>query len=404
LDAVVRNLGGSRGSLMHDRRRPRLVLYSELALYPIHWAAFQRLCAEYDVEGVAFSRLAADLPAVHQQLGWADETNGPIAVRTIPGGSSISRIRWLRRELRALQPDAIWLQQEPTDPLALELLAVLRSRREPQIVCAVCENLFAGTSLRVRLAGRLLWSRIDALAAVATRSLEGIQAIGMPSSIPSSVLVAGALPPPTHIAPATLPFAVGTSDFVVGFAGRITREKGWRDLAAAVATLPPSFKLLLAGSDNDPTVHETLAEPALRGRAAYVGLLDREALWRFYASLDCLVLPSLTTSTWTEQFGGVLADAMAVGIPILGSSSGAIPEVIGPAGLVFPEGDVPAIAESLQRLSADPSLRESLGRRGRERFEREFSIPAYAHKLANLLGLTSPAELRHDQSAGVAST
>jgi glycosyltransferase involved in cell wall biosynthesis len=373
------------------RRKLRLVLYSELALYPIHWAAFRRLCDDYDAEGVAFARSSADLPAVHQQLGWVDGTAEGVEVRTIPAGSSVSRVRWLSRELRVLQPDAIWLQQEPTDRIALELLAALRTWREPQIVCAVCENLFAGASSRVRLAGRLLWPRIDALAAVATRSLEGIRTIGMPASIPSAVLVAGALSPPTHIEPTTHPLAAGTGDFVVGFAGRITPQKGWRDLAAAVGTLPPPFKLLLAGSHDDPTFHERLKNPDLRDRAAYVGLLDRQALWSFYASLDCLVLPSLTTSTWTEQFGGVLADAMSIGVPILGSSSGAIPEVIGPAGLVFPEGNARAIAERLQRLAADPGLRENLGVLGRERFEREFSITAYARKLAKLLRLTPSA-------------
>jgi glycosyltransferase involved in cell wall biosynthesis len=383
-------------------RRLRLVIYSELALYPIHWAAFEYLCAEYDVEGVAFARETAGLPAVHQQLGWADAISEGIDIRTIPNASSFSRIRWLRRELRALRPDAIWLQQEPTDLLALELLAAARFWREPQIVGAVCENVFSGAGPSIRLAGRVLWPRLDALAAVATASLEGVRAVGMPASIPADVLVAGALPPPAAIERAILPFPIEPDDFVVGFAGRITPEKGWRDLAAAVATLPSSFKLVLAGSDNDPLVQATLEDPGLRGRASYVGLLDREALWRFYASLDCLVLPSLTTPSWKEQFGGVLADAMAIGLPVVGSSSGAIPEVIGPAGLVFSEGNVAAIAESLQRLPLDPDLREELGRQGRERFEHEFAIPAYAHKLAGLLGLTSTTALKGDH-AGSAS-
>ncbi len=389
--------------MTNHRRRPRLVIYSELALYPIHWAAFQHLCAEYDVEGVAFARSTAGLPAVHQQLGWADAASAGIDIRTIPNASPISRIHWLRRELRALQPDAIWLQQEPTDLLALELLAAARFWREPRIVCAVCENIFSGAGPRIRVAGRLLWPRLDGLAAVATASLQGVRAIGMPASIPSDVLVAGALPPPAAIRPASLPFPIEPEDFVVGFAGRITPEKGWRDLATAVATLPGSFKLVLAGSDNDSLVRARLEDPALRGRASYVGLLGREALWSFYASLDCLVLPSRTTPSWKEQFGGVLADAMAIGLPVVGSSSGAIPEVIGPAGLIFTEGNVGAIAESLQHLALNPDLRKELGRQGRERFEHEFSIPAYARKLAGLLGLTSTVALEGDQSGSASA-
>ncbi len=368
--------------------RKRVVLYSALALYPIHWEAFRQLCSAYDAEGTAFAASAADLPDVHRQLGWTAGTESSgVAIRPIPVGSSVQRIRRLHRELRALEPDAIWLQQEPTDLLALELLAALRTFRKPRIVCAVCENVFTRASQRVRFAGRLLWPRIDGLAAVATPSLDGIRAIGMPQSITSAVLVAGALAPPERRERASLPFETAAGDFVVGFAGRVTAEKGWRDLAAAIERLPSRFKLALAGSDDDPFLHETMERPGLRGRAAYLGLLDREALWRFYSAVDCLVLPSVSTPEWKEQFGGVLADAMAIGLPVIGSSSGAIPEVIGPAGMVFPEGDVEGLGDCIQRLADNPALREAYGRQGRERFEREFSIPAYAGKLARLLGV-----------------
>ena len=51
------------------------------------------------------------------------------------------------------------------------------------------------------------------------------------------------------------------------------------------------------------------------------------------------MLPSLTRPNWKEQFGRVLIEAMASGVPVIGSDSGAIPDVIGQAGLIFPEGD-----------------------------------------------------------------
>ena len=382
----------------------RLVLYSSLAFFPTHWETFRRLCAYYEAEGTAFAAATAELPEVHRQVGWHGERpSDGISVRPFPVGSRVQRVRALRRELAELEPDAIWLQQEPTDWLTLELLAAMRTSRRTRIVCAVCENQFGRTNPVVRIAGRALWPRIDALAAVATASLDGILAIGMPATIPSDVLVAGALPSPSRVEPASLPFAVGESDFVVGFAGRIVPEKGWRDIAAAVAALPKSFKFVLAGSDDDSVaLKEMLDDPGLRGRVAYVGLLDRDDLWGFYAALDCLVLPSRTTPTWKEQFGGVLADAMAVGLPVVGSSSGAIPEVIGSAGLVFPEGDVQALASSLRRLADEPLLRTQLGLEGRSRFEQEFAIPAYARKLAALLQLRP--RVVDAQTVGEAST
>ncbi|MET0554537.1 MAG: hypothetical protein ABW221_15950, partial [Vicinamibacteria bacterium] len=64
--------------------------------------------------------------------------------------------------------------------------------------------------------------------------------------------------------------------------------------------------------------------------------------------------------------------------PVVGSSSGAIPDVMGDAGLVFAEGDPAALAGVLRRLAGDPGLREELGRRGRERSARLFSHDALA--------------------------
>ncbi|HZQ80544.1 MAG TPA: glycosyltransferase family 4 protein [Gaiellaceae bacterium] len=359
------------------------MLYSELALYPIHWQAFSALCTRLGAEGIAYGRDSAALPSVHQQLGWG-EVGGDVEFRPIPFADSISRMYWLRRELRAVRPDAIWAQHEPTDQLLMELLAVERLRPGVRIVGAVCENLFASTPLRVQAAGRMLWGRLDALAAVATASIDGARSIGVPASVPARPLVAGALEPPGETQP--MDFNIGDDVFVIGFAGRLVSEKGWGVLLEAVEQLPDTFAVAFAGDGPDAdTLQAALRSPRLAGRAVYVGLLPRRDLWKFYARLDVLAVPSLTTATWKEQFGGVLADAMAIGLPIVGSSSGAIPEVVGPAGLIVPEGDPGALAAALERLRSNQMLRSELGSVGRRRFEEEFSIDAYSRKLAELV-------------------
>jgi glycosyltransferase involved in cell wall biosynthesis len=63
----------------------------------------------------------------------------------------------------------------------------------------------------------------------------------------------------------------------------------------------------------------------------------------------------------------VLVEAMACGVPVVGSSSGEIPHVIDGAGLVFPEGDAEALRAHLLRLLKDPDLRADLARQGQER-------------------------------------
>ena len=85
------------------------------------------------------------------------------------------------------------------------------------------------------------------------------------------------------------------------------------------------------------------------------------------ASLDVLVLPSRSRSNWKEQFGRVLVDAMACGVPVIGSTCGEIPNVIGDAGLIFPEGDAAALRDRLRALQNDRSLRRDLAQRGRQR-------------------------------------
>jgi glycosyltransferase involved in cell wall biosynthesis len=63
----------------------------------------------------------------------------------------------------------------------------------------------------------------------------------------------------------------------------------------------------------------------------------------------------------------VLVEAMACGVPVIGSNSGEIPHVVGDAGLIFPEGQVSALRACLGQLVDNPELRASLSRRGRER-------------------------------------
>jgi glycosyltransferase involved in cell wall biosynthesis len=368
----------------------KLVLYSKLAFYPMHWEAFKHLCAHYRVRGTVIANSPPYLPTVHRQLGWAAPHDEPqVDVRLMPRTGHLAKVRWLRRELCSIRPDVIWVQEEPTDPYLIEILGLYRFDRRPRIVTAVCENIFDHWQIRwLRPLWRFFWSRLDGLLGIATASLEGIWAVGMPKTIPALTLVAGALPPPDHVEPMPLPFARANGDFVVGFAGRVCQEKGWKVLLTALQSLPPDYKCALAG--DGPQLDELRAwmdKPGLKDRVFYVGLLPRTELWSFYRALDCLAIPSLTVPKWREQFGGVLADGMAMGLPLIGSDSGAIPEVIGPAGLTVPENNPDALATAIRQLHQLPELRCQFAEAGRKRFEAEFTIPAYARKIAQGLRL-----------------
>jgi glycosyltransferase involved in cell wall biosynthesis len=160
--------------------------------------------------------------------------------------------------------------------------------------------------------------------------------------------------------------------FTIGYIGRIVPEKGIDILLQAAAQLGGEWRLRLVGggSARDELQAQALG---LGDRVTFAGQLPSADLPAQYHKLDALVLPSLTRPNWKEQFGRVLVEAMASGVPVVGSDSGAIPGVIGAAGLIVPEGDVEALARALADLRAQPALRCELSEQGRARFLAHFT-------------------------------
>ncbi len=97
--------------------------------------------------------------------------------------------------------------------------------------------------------------------------------------------------------------------------------------------------------------------------------------------MDLLVLPSETLpGKWREQFGHVLVEAMSCEVPVIGSSSGEIPAIVGDSGLIFPEGDTTALARAIRDLVGDPSRRQRLAQAGRRRVLAHFTHDAVADR------------------------
>jgi glycosyltransferase involved in cell wall biosynthesis len=166
---------------------------------------------------------------------------------------------------------------------------------------------------------------------------------------------------------------VGDGTFLIGYVGRLVPEKGVDLLLDAVAALPGASALILGSGPSAASLTQRAAALGAADRVHFVGEVPSLDVRRWLAALDCLALPSHTTPTWKEQFGRVLVEAMATGVPVVGSSSGEIPRVIGDAGRVFPEGDRAALTAELRQLSATPELRAALGQRGRARVLASFT-------------------------------
>jgi glycosyltransferase involved in cell wall biosynthesis len=156
--------------------------------------------------------------------------------------------------------------------------------------------------------------------------------------------------------------------FTIGYAGRLVSEKGLDTLVEAVAGLQGDWRLLFCGwGPWRPRLERDLGRLGFAERVTFcegVAAIDMPAC---YHAMDVLVLPSRTRRNWKEQFGRVLVEAMACGVPVVGSDSGAIPSVIGNAGLVFPEGDANALRAHLAALRDQPARRRDLAALGRKR-------------------------------------
>jgi glycosyltransferase involved in cell wall biosynthesis len=163
--------------------------------------------------------------------------------------------------------------------------------------------------------------------------------------------------------------------FVIGFAGRMVKEKGPLLLIDSVAKLKGDWVLLMIG--NGPEREEIRRRALMLGIADHIRMINpvpHYELAKYFNVMDVLVSPSISTPVWKEQFGLVVAQAMSSQVPIVGSTCGETPNLIGEAGLIFNEGDTVTLTNHLSRLRDDKTFRINLGKLGIERIRNNYSF------------------------------
>lgn len=171
--------------------------------------------------------------------------------------------------------------------------------------------------------------------------------------------------------------------FTVMFAGRFVPEKGIDILFHAIKSLDRDVRLLMVGTGPEEYKLRLLAEKlGIIDHIAFHGSHKPSEMPLLINQADVLVLPSKSTPVWKEQYGRVLLEAMACKVPVIGSDSGAIPEVIGDAGLIFMEGNVGSLVQCLHSIMESSDLREDLAERGYIRAKVVFNQKEIAGKTA----------------------
>jgi glycosyltransferase involved in cell wall biosynthesis/GT2 family glycosyltransferase len=151
----------------------------------------------------------------------------------------------------------------------------------------------------------------------------------------------------------------------VGYIGRLESYKGVSALLDAAATAPDwVVQIVGEGPQRDHLVRQS-EELAISHRVHFRGHLGAE-LSEFYRQLDVIVIPSLPTRTWLEQFCRVAIEAMASGVPVVASRSGAIPDVVADAGILVEPGNAAQIRDAVN-AATKPSRWHELRAAGLER-------------------------------------
>jgi glycosyltransferase involved in cell wall biosynthesis len=285
-----------------------------------------------------------------------------LRVEPIRFNGSFHLFHWpgLGRVIREIQPDLVHLDEE-----AYNLATLLGLRAAQQVgartVFFTWQNLLRRYPAPFNLFERYVFGHANHAIAGSGEALEVLRAKGYGG--PASVI------PQFGVDPELFTPAPGAEGVpTIGFIARLVEEKGVFVLLDALANLEGEWRVHAIGSG-------PLKQRAQR-RAAALGIAERitwepgvpsTEMARRLQRCSVVVQPSLTRRHWKEQFGRALMEAMACGVPVVGSDSGEIPHLIGDAGLIVREGDAAALRSALSRLLGSRALRKELGARGRAR-------------------------------------
>jgi glycosyltransferase involved in cell wall biosynthesis len=276
----------------------------------------------------------------------------------------------LRRIMRNVRPEIIDLHEEPFSAAAGGVLRAMRLEAPSSKLCVyTAQNL----NRRYPPPFSMIERRILATAGAAYPC----------SSEAGDRLIARGFRGAIHVLPlgVTIPERIRdrAGPARVGFVGRLEPYNGGllavRAFIEAAAKSDATLQVIGTGSQEDALRQEALAA-GLQDRISFIGALSQAETLNRMDTIDVVLVPSMTTRTWKEQFGRVPVQAMAHGAVVIASDSGSLREVVGDCGVLVVEGDQVGFATELKRLLQEPRRLAELRERGRALALRRFSWEA----------------------------
>ncbi len=294
----------------------------------------------------------------------------------------------LGRALREIQPDLLDFYEEPCS-LAMGQALALRARYAPQAALL----FYSAQNIHKHYPPPFRWFEQRAFQAAAGAYVcsaevgEVLRAKGYQGDlrcIPLGVDPDTFQPLPAMRRALRVDLNLDPDRPVIGYLGRLHWQKGLAVLLAAATAVPEAQVLLVGDGPHRDAIFERTVELGLIDRTCFAGAINRLDVPRYLNCMDTLVVPSRTTRTWKEQFGRIIVEAFLCGVPVIGSSSGSIPEVVGDTGIIVPEGDARALAGALRALLGDLDRRTRLAAAARARALAEFTWEHVAGQRAAL--------------------
>jgi len=354
----------------YRERFRQIALYPEIdltLLVPRRWKQFNRMI-EMEKTGHSNYRIIS-----RQPLTWGLRQHGLRNVTHIYPG--------MGKLIKEIRPEIIELWEEPFSAVTAHIIRISRKIIPgAKIIFFSAQNIPKNYPPPFSWFERYTYRQADFAFAMNREVKEIIREKGWGKG--SMVLPLGVNPDQFRKSDCSdLREKLGLTGFSIGYVGKLDKQKGVIDLIEAVAQLPEPANLLIIG--DGPLKKEVVNEVRRRGigeRVTMIDSIDHGQLPGYLNCMDILVLPSITLPRLKEQFGRVLIEAMSCEVPVIGSDSGEIPNVIGDAGLIFPENHIDQLTNHLRLIMNNHALRQRLSVRGRERVMLNYSWEKIAQK------------------------